>query len=203
MHLLFFVEEPSAEAALGNLMRKCLPVEVTYQFIVFQGKQDLLHNLSSRLKAYASWLPEDYRIIVLIDEDRQDCHELKSQMEEAALAAGLLSKSQAEERPFQVLNRIAVEELEAWFFGDIDALRQVYPRLPATLGKRKGLRDPDAISGGTWETLQQVLQRYGYYPAGYPKVQAAQEISRQMAPTRNRSHSFQVFYSGLMALLGG
>jgi hypothetical protein len=33
------------------------------------------------------------------------------------------------------LNRIAVEELEAWFFGDIEALRAVYPKLSATLGR--------------------------------------------------------------------
>jgi hypothetical protein len=38
MHILFFVEEPSAEAALANLLPKLLPNLTTFQFVVFQGK---------------------------------------------------------------------------------------------------------------------------------------------------------------------
>lgn len=200
MHLIFFIEEPSAEAALANLLPKMIPAEISFQFIVFQGKTDLRQNLASRLKAYASWLPGDYRIIVLIDEDRQNCHQLKNWLDEAAQSAGLLTKSQAGAQNFQVLNRIAVEELEAWFFGDIQAVRKVYPKLSVNLGKRKRFLDPDAITGGTWEALESVLKTSGYHPAGYPKIQAAKEISAWMEPTRNRSHSFQVFYTGLLAL---
>lgn len=51
--------------------------------------------------------------------------------------------------PFQVLNRLAIEELEAWFFGDVAALHSAYPRVPSTLGRRSRYRDPDAIRGGT------------------------------------------------------
>ena len=200
MHVLFFVEEPSVEAALVNLLPKMLPVQTTYQFIIFQGKTDLLNHLVARLKGYASWLPADWRIVILIDEDRQDCMDLKGQLEAAAHSAGLTTKSQAVEGKFQVLNRIAIEELEAWFLGDIEALCPVVPRLPARLGSRQNFRDPDAVAGGTWEALEHILQSNGYYPSGYPKVSAAQQISRYMEPARNRSRSFQAFLQGLQML---
>jgi len=200
MHVLFFIEEPSAEAALANLLPQLLPEQSTFQMIVFQGKTDLLNNLAARLRGYAAWLPQDWRIVVLVDEDRQDCFQLKAQLEEVARAAGLISKSRAAGGRFQILNRIAVEELEAWFLGDIEALRRVYPRLPANLAQRQKFRDPDRVPGGTWETLEAVLQSCGYHPAGYPKMSAAQHISLYMQPDRNRSHSFQVFCQGLQAL---
>jgi hypothetical protein len=200
MHVLFFVEEPSTEAALAHLLPNLLPEQTTFQFIIFQGKTDLLNNLAARLRGYASWLPEDWRIVVLMDEDRQDCRQLKDQMEAAAQSAGLVSKSQTENGRFQVLNRIAIEELEAWFLGDIEALRQVYPRLPVSLSTRQKFRDPDAVTGGTWEALEQILQTNGYHPAGYPKVDAARQISLYMDPARNRSHSFQIFLQGLQSL---
>ena len=199
MVVLCFVEEPSAEAALASLLPKLLP-EAVFQFIIFQGKRDLLLNIHSRLRGYANWLPEDWRIIVLVDEDREDCQELKRQLESASLSAGFVSKSQAGGGSFQVLNRIAVEELEAWFLGDVEALRQVYPRLPASLANRQRFRDPDRVVGGTWESLESLLQAHGYYPAGYPKLEAARQISQHMVPDRNHSHSFQIFIQGLQAL---
>ncbi len=54
MHVLFFVEEPSVEITLGNLAPKILPAQASFQFIVFQGKRDLLNNLTPRLLAYSS-----------------------------------------------------------------------------------------------------------------------------------------------------
>ena len=199
MHILCFVEEPSAEAALSNLLPRLLPND-TFQFIVFQGKSNLLNNLESRLRGYENWLPDDWRIIVLVDEDREECQQLKLRLEAIALRVGLLTKSQAAGGAFKVLNRIAVEELEAWFLGDIAALRQEFPRLPASLAKQRRFRDPDAITGGTWETLERLLQRYGYYSTGYLKIEAASRITLWMDPTSNRSHSFQVFIRGLQAL---
>jgi hypothetical protein len=200
MHILCFVEEPSAEVALSNIFPKLLSNQTSFQFIVFQGKQDLLDNLISRLNGYSSWLPEDWKILVLIDEDRQDCLVLKQQLEEATRVSGLISKSQAHGEKFQVINRIAIEELEAWFIGDVDALRQAYPRVPASLGNRQRFRDPDSVAGGTWEALESILQSCGYCPAGYPKIHAAQRISNFMDPSRNRSRSFQVLCEGLRAI---
>jgi hypothetical protein len=71
------------------------------------------------------------------------------------------------------------------------------------LERQKGLRDPDAVQGGTAETLLRVLQRAGYYAKQkhLPKVEIAVRISPHMSPERNRSRSFQVFRAGLLELL--
>ena len=190
------------ETALQNLLPKMAEPPISFRIMIFQGKKDLLKKLPVRLRGYSSWIPGNYRIIVLIDEDRQDCHDLKTQLDQAAKQAGLSTKStQSPHEPFQVLNRIVIEELEAWFFGDIDALRAAYPRLPKSLQYRALYRNPDTIPGGTWEALERVLQRAGYFKGGVVKKQAAQAISGYMQPDRNRSKSFQVFYTGIKALL--
>ena len=202
MHIEFLLEEPSAEAALRNLLPKILPDDVTSELRNFQGKANLLTHLPNRLKGYRNWLPTDWHVVVLVDEDRENCEALKQQLEEAARQAGLTTKSAARANAsYQVLNRIAVEELEAWFFGDIAALTAAYPRVPVSLSEKEKYRDPDAIVGGTWETLERVLQRYGYYTAGIPKIETARNISQHMEPTRNRSKSFQRFRDGLLALI--
>jgi len=201
MHVEFLVEEPSAEAALENLLPRLLGAGTSFFIHPFNGKADLLANLSSRLRAYRRWLPRDWRIVVLVDEDRQDCRALKGELESAARNAGLMTKSAAGGgADFQVLNRLAIEELEAWFFGDAAALRAAYPRVPPTLNRNARYRDPDAIAGGTAEALERILRRSGYYGARMPKIETARRISASMDPRINQSHSFQVFRSGLAAL---
>ena len=197
MHIEFLVEEPSAEAALRNLAPKIVP-GVDVQFRVFQGKQDLLSKLPGILRGYQRWIPADWRIVVLVDEDRQDCTKLKAEMEKAAEGAGLSTRSLARGgSAFQVLNRISIEELEAWFFGDVEALHLAYPRIPPSLATSSKYRDPDAIQGGTWEALERELQGKGYFRGGLAKIEAAKAISAHMDPDQNRSKSFQVFRDGL------
>jgi hypothetical protein len=200
MHFEFFVEEVSTEAALLNLIPRILEVEHTFAIHPFQGKPDLLANLPARLRAYRAWKPDNLRIVVLIDEDREDCKALKEQLEKAAKQAGLVTRtSRKGQSPFQVLNRLAIEELEAWFFGDVIALKEAYPRVPATLGKKAKYRDPDSIAGGTWEALERELRKAGYYPTGMPKIEVSRNVSLHMDVERNRSHSFWVFVEGLRA----
>ena len=93
-----------------------------------------------------------------------------------------------------------VEELEAWFFGDVEALREAYPNVSNTFQNRAKYREPDAITGGTWETLERLLK--GYYPNFLPKGVVAQKVAPHMEPSRNRSRSFQVFVEGLKACVG-
>jgi hypothetical protein len=85
---------------------------------------------------------------------------------------------------------VAIEEIEAWFFGDVIALGDSFPRIPGNLDKKERYFDPDAIAGGTWEALERVMQRAGYFQGGLAKIEAARAISRRMEPHRNRSTSF-------------
>lgn len=200
MHIEFLLEEPSAEAFLQQFLPKVLPAKTTWNPVVFQGKPDLLDKLAARLQGYRMWMPEDWRIVVLIDEDRQNCVALKSRLEAAAQAAKFPTKSRPRGDRFVVLNRIAVEELEAWFFGDIPALAVAYPGVSPNLGQHAAYRDVDAIAGGTWEALERVLQRAGYFGGGLPKIEVAREIARHMDASRNTSRSFRQFTTGLAAL---
>lgn len=201
MHVEFLVEEPSAEAALFNIVPKILH-DVTFRIHPFQGKQDLLSKLLPRLKGYRGWLPEDWKIVVLVDTDDEDCKELKAKLEEKAETAGLMTKSRRIGASyFQVLNRLAIEELEAWFFGDVEALHYVYPRVSLNLEKKAKYRDPDSIRGGTWEALERELKKTGYFRGGFSKISIARDVSGHMVPGRNRSKSFQVFHEGLLSLL--
>ena len=200
MHVEFLLEEPSAEAFLQGIVARLLPEGTSCGFVVFQGKADLLKNLESRLRAYRRWIPPEYRLVVLIDEDRQDCGELKARLEHAAAAAGLATKSNPVGGEFFVLNRIAVEELEAWFFGDVRALSTAYPGVPTSLASKAAYRDPDAVAGGTWEALERVLQKAGHFKGGLSKIAVARELAKYMDPAVNRSSSFGHFVLGLAAL---
>ncbi len=199
LHLEFLVEEASLESALTQLLPKILPSTVSSKIHAFRGKPDLLANLPNRLKGYQAWLPPAWKIVILIDEDREDCLNSKKQLEDIARLARLITKSSCQtDKSFQVLNRIVVEELEAWFFGDVQAIRQAYPKVSANLANQQPYRDPDAIKGGTWEALERVLKKAGYHPGGLEKYKASSEISKYMNPKSNRSKSFQVFYQGLL-----
>ena len=203
MHIDFFLEEPSAEAALRVILPRILSNNVSSNFLVFKGKEDLLKKLPERLKMYRRWIPDDWRIVVLIDEDRKDCHELKAYLEKAAHEAGFTTKSSAApNEDFQVVNRLAIEELEAWFFGDIEALHAAYPRVSKNLHNQERYRDPDAITGGTYEALERLLIEKKYYKKRLHKPTVAHNIAQHMEPSRNISKSFQVFVDGLKACVG-
>ncbi len=127
MHLEFLAEEASLKQVLENILPKMLPSDITFKIHDFRGKENLFKNLLNRLKAYKKMIDNGYdcKIVILIDEDREDCQLLKQQLETIAKKAGLITKtSRLKNQKFQLLNRIIVEELEAWFFGDIDAIRQ-------------------------------------------------------------------------------
>jgi len=198
LRLEFYVEEASAEAALIYLVPAILEGhDFEFEIYVFEGKPALLRKLPQRLKAYQHSQDENWRIIVLTDRDDEDCHEIKQKLEAMAHESGLITKSRNPAN-FRMVNRIAVEELEAWFFGDIEAIMTAYPGVPETLNRQVGYRDPDAIRGGTWEKLERVLIKH--HPGGLEKIRAAEEISQHMRPERNQSRSFQVFRDALIGL---
>lgn len=199
-HLELIVEELSMEAFLSALLPRVLPQNVTFQVHSFQGKTDLLAKLPARLRGYSHWLPDDWRIYVLLDRDDDDCEALKQLLIQQAAAAGLSPLSLRTAPPSSKGNfvaRIAVEELEAWYFGEWDAVTEVYPRVAATIPSRQGFRDSDAIAGGTWEAFERVLRQYGYFRAGLSKIDAARNIGACVVPDRSRSRSFQEFWKSL------
>ncbi len=198
MHVDFLLEEPSAEAALNQLLPRLLPA-ATWRCIPHRGKDALLLRLPALLKNYARRFAHepDLRLVLLMDADA-DCVKAKQKLEKLVADAQLLTKATAAGQPFRVLTRLAIAELESWFLGDRAAIQAAYPRVHSHHFKGL-LREVDALPDA-WETLHRVLQKGGYYPAGYLKRETAEAIAAQLDPARNTSPSFQYFCLGLAAL---
>jgi hypothetical protein len=198
-HVEVLVEESSMEAALAFLLSKMLG-KISFQIHTHQGKQDLLANLLPRLRGYASWLLPSHRLLIVVDRDQDECRELKGRLDGMARAAGLKTRTEAGVSGCTVVNRLAVEELEAWYFGDWDAVRSAYPRVPETIPSKAPFRNPDGVAGGTWEAFERILQKAGYFKSGLRKIEAARMIAPHMNPDANTSPSFAVFRSSVIEM---
>ena len=135
------------EVFLQTLLPRLLPEGSTFTIHVFQGKYDLLRKLRDRLRAYAGWIPESYRVVVVTDRDNDDCQTLKKRLEAVAAESGLVTRSKANDSTWQVVNRIAIEELEAWYFGDWKAVCRAYPRVSPNIPKPSLLPRPRRDQG--------------------------------------------------------
>jgi len=91
------------EAFLRALLPCVLPAGRTFEVHTFQGKSDLLAKLQSRLRGYARWLPDDWRLVVVVVRDDDDCQALKQQLESMATTAGLRTLSQVGTRSSQLV----------------------------------------------------------------------------------------------------
>lgn len=98
MHIEFLVEEFSTQECLNRILPKILFENVTYKIHAFRGKSDLIKKLPERLKGYQCWIPDDYRIIILVDRDNEDCQMLKEKLENIAQQTGLITKTISEDK---------------------------------------------------------------------------------------------------------
>lgn len=80
--------------------------------------QSLLGQLPAKLRSYSVNGP-DSCVVVLVDQDDDDCAALLTSLQ--LMLAGLTR------RPRNVLFRIAMEEIEAWFLADRPAVLAAYP----------------------------------------------------------------------------
>ena len=190
--LEILVEEESMRSFLVAWLDDYLPEECAFEVYAHQGKADLLGKLEKRLKGYSNWLPANHRIIVIVDRDNDDCVQLKSDLEKICEDTGLLSRRRADGLDWQVVTRIAVEELEAWYFGDWEAVSAAYERVSANVTRKARYRNPDAVRGGTWEAFERIMQKAGYFSEGLRKREVAEAIGNQIDPERSRSHSFRL-----------
>ncbi len=123
---------------------------------------------------------------------------MKIKMEQIAAKAGLTTKTKSKEPEFHIVNRIAIEEIEAWFLGDEQALCSSYPSLRGLPGQYQR-RPPDHIAN-SWEVLEKLLKDAGYRSIG-GKIEVARKISQNMTPETNRSKSFNAFVAAIKACL--
>jgi hypothetical protein len=124
-------------------------------------------------------------VLVLVDADNDSCVELRRQLVDVLSAI---------EQPPRVLFRIAIEELEAFYLGDLNALRRVYPEHDGELARQYV---PDSICG-TAERFGRVIG-----DDGMNKVDWAKALGPRLTTSaaRSRSPSFRKLVSGLSRLV--
>lgn len=145
--LVFFLEEPSAREMLKGVLPGLLPEDITIQYVVFEGKQDLEKRLPLRLKA---WQHPDAAFIVMRDQDSGDCEKIKQNLVNKATQAG---------KP-QTLVRIACHELESFYLGDLAAVaKAIGPSNIARLQANKKFRNPDKLANPSQE-LKKLARNY-------------------------------------------
>lgn len=199
------LEEESAQMLVNGLSSKIFEdpeIEIEFHKLSIKPlRPESRKRLEDRLRAYNGMIQNGIPVgvVILIDEDREDCKALKQELERITQNVGLRTKTNPRGSKFHVVNRIVVEELEAWHFGDPSALKKAYPNLKfATL--RKYARDPDGIPGGTWEKLEKLFKKARY--SSFSKTEVAEKVSQYMRVDdgHNSSPSFQAFICGMRAL---
>ncbi len=182
---------------MGDFLEAILPryfPTLGFRVISFQGKHDLLDNMHDYIANLGKSLLLGWYIFVLVDRDQDDCYELKARLERISREAGLTTRGSALGQQWQVVNRIVIEELEAWYFGDWEAVCLAYGRDGEKLQSPK-FRDPDEIKGGTWEAFERVMETK--YRLKIEKREAARKIGAYIEPSRSSSRSFGVFWEAV------
>ncbi len=212
MHLEILIEDSSGRILLESVVPKMIGPHATphnWRIIAYKGigklptglkgghdaaKRILLDRLPAILKGYGR-TPGIDAVIVVVDADRRNCKDFLAELRAtAAQVAPMLS----------VVFRLAIEEAEAWYLGDRDALLKAYPRARQDVLARYA---QDAVCD-TWETLADAIypggraeiRRVGFPFPGVVKHGWAERIAPLMDPDANVSPSFGKLKQALIRL---
>ncbi len=178
--VVFLLEERSMKVLLEGLLPRCFP-GLNFLCIPHEGKQDLEKSIPRKLRA---WREPGVRFVIVRDQDREDCHTLKERLSDLCARAG---RSDA-------LVRIACQQLEAWYFGDPNALATAFAH-PALkdISRKRQYRHPDAMQNPSRQLADLISE--------YQKISGARKMARQMTCDANGSPSFRVLIAGIRRLL--
>jgi len=178
--LVFLLEEESIRETLKILLPRLLPPEVSFQLFSYEGKQDLEKNIPDKLH---KWKLPNTRFIIVRDKNSDDCVKVKQRLKQLCQKAG---------QP-NALIRIVCHELESWFLGDLAAVEKAFNlKGLAKQQNKKKYRVPDQLANAA-EELQKLVKNY-------KKISGACAIAPHLDLANNRSHSFQVFISGVQKI---
>lgn len=213
MHIEVVVEDSSGAALVETLLPAMVGhqgAQHTWRVHAYKGigrlrsgltpksdpaKRVLLDQLPRLLAGYGK-TPGIDAVVVVLDSDRRDCKTFLSEL------TGLLGQCQP--APL-TLFRLAIEEMEAWFFGDRHALLTAYPQAKKDV---LGRYAQDSVCG-TWELLADAIHPGGFAAvrkAGWPlpgqlKHEWVTRIAPHMDIERNVSPSFGKLRDGMRRLV--
>lgn len=216
MHFEILVEDQSGKKALDILIPKIIDEQHTFESHFYKGighipknlknetdvsKRILLNQLPRLLRGFGKTFanyPSNFPavLIVICDLDRR-C--LKKFLQE------LLSVLNSCNPKPETLFCLAVEEGEAWFLGDIPAIKKAYPKAKDNILNRY---QNDSICG-TWEFLadaiftggSSALKNKGRGAVGREKSIWAEKIAPGMNVEQNSSPSFRYFRDKIRELI--
>ena len=215
MHLEILVEDQSGKKALDILVSKIIKEPHTFRVLSYKGigrvpkdlssrsersKRMLLDQLPRILKGYgktfANYSADSPAAVILVCDLDDKC--LKHFRQELY---GILYACSP-----QPITRfcIAVEEGEAWFLGDISAVKRAFPKAKETVLEKY---ENDSICG-TWETLADAvfpggasaLFKKGWQGIGAEKAMWSETIAPHMDVRKNASPSFNYFCAKVLEL---
>lgn len=180
------LEEPSMENFLRVLLPKILPPNYVLDENCFlrphNGKSDLKKSIPNKIKVFSNYY-EPARVIIIHDQDSNDCKILKKSLIDLCKVNG----------DCPVLIRIACRELESWYLGDMDAIEKVYPKFKAKNFKKVAkFRNPD---------LLQASQELKILVPEFQKGVASKNIAKFISIDKNTSLSFSHLISGIRKFL--
>ena len=178
--LVFLLEEQSMKEVLAVILPKIIPQTVTYQCVHHNGKSVLRKSIPVKTRG---WREPDVQFVIVHDKNSSDCIKLKEDL------YNLID----EPRRSAALVRIVCTELESWFLGDLDAVEKSYHINLSAYKTKARFRNPDNISNA-----KQVLKKM--VPA-YQQISGSNAIAQFMNITKNNSHSFNVFITGIKKLV--
>lgn len=213
MHIEILVEDSSGEKLLESLLPKIFGTQGdphSWRVHAYKGigripknlnaggdpdKRILLDQLPRLLRGYGN-TPGIDAVVVVLDSDRRNCVDFLVELQ--ALAASCNPAP-------NTLFRIAIEEMEAWYFGDRQALAAAYPKAKVDVLNRY---EQDSVCG-TWELLADAvypggsaaIKKAGWPLPGQVKHEWAEKIGPLLAPDRNVSLSFGKLRDGLRRLV--
>ena len=173
--IVFLLEEYSMKVLLEGLLPKLFP-DMPFLCIPHEGKQDLEKSIPRKLRA---WQEPGASFCVVRDNDGADCKAIRQHLVKLCKKGG---------RPDTVV-RIACQEMEAWYFGDLEATARAFQRgeLPE-IGNQARYREPDSIVTPSSKLTELVPE--------FQKISGARRMGRELSRT-NKSPSYQALISGI------
>ncbi|MDR0379241.1 MAG: DUF4276 family protein [Candidatus Accumulibacter sp.] len=213
MHIEILVEDASGKKLLESLLPRIFGVPSdphTWRVHAYKGvgripknlnaggdpaRRILLDQLPRLLRGYGK-TPGIDAVVVVLDADRRDCVKFLAELKILAKDCNSVPNT---------LFRIAIEEMEAWYFGDRQALTTAYPEAKIDVLNRYV---QDSVCN-TWELLADAIhpggstaiKEMGWPLPGQIKHEWAEKIGPLLDLERNVSPSFGKLRDGLRRLV--